>query len=509
MNISEIYNREKLFENLSPGTGIVLIGTSDRGPSMVPVKAINYTQVARVFGEESQLANAFVEAYTNGGQDIYLVRINGTHRRINVQNVITLVAVSADDESLKIRYSIIEEPDGSRYMTIINSKIGYSKTYYLNGKSLSQLVNEINIDALSIKSPVYAVLNSEGSTDTLYQEDFRNPVVIIEGEDGEDPIIVEDPFLGGSEMDNQDFMGRIEQVLTMLEAYPICQVGIVCDSFNSANENGYLYQILSNFAKDKVRCSQPCMVTVGIVFPKTNNNQEAKNNAEFIYEAAERFITVLNLDCQVSEYINVVIAKPSFSRTHPSYTSNGVAAYCGMLHKSYNYDGTTNQVVNDADDEKSFLTDEQKERLSQLGYVTFSKVRKYGVEQVRVLRGVNLVKSVKEVINPDYIRELPLSTTNQPIVRKIPSLLSSSANVAFVQNLGFALNEIFDVDTRYNVTTLQWRIEEILRRFSDIIKESRIDVKEIIQGYVKWYIVNIDVIPVGEIETISIGVRVQ
>lgn len=482
ITLSEIFNKEYPFESLPRGTGIVLIGTALTGPARVPIKATDLEQVSIIFGLNSQLTNAYMEAVTCGAtSDIYLIRVNGEHAQTNIQNKLILTSLDAIEEANDLQYEIFTSGD-DRYLTLSNNKTGYYSSYYLTGKTISQLASEINIDAVTMQSPVYASVLVEGPTSMLIDE--YPSEAQTEGAE-----------LGYPKL---DYIREIEEILASLEDYPIAQIGILCEPFFAKSEDGHLYDKLQEFAQRKAKACAPCIITIGAEYLVTTD--DFVDREVLVFERAVSFASLLQTECPVSEFINIVISGPRFPGFHPSYRSSGVAAYCGIIDGTSYYEGTTNKAMLTATSDVLSFTDEQRAKLAELGYVVTITGTYNGQQQVRIYRGVNLTKSTNAVIDPFAPREP---------VRYIPSPLTDIANVKLVQHIAYRLNDVLDFDELSQISTLRARLEDIMRSESEYIKNYNISISETYHGYTKTYVVNIEMVPAGEVDSLVMTIQTR
>jgi len=490
LTLTEVYNRESPFESLLPGTGIVLIGRADIGPAMTPVKAVDTEQVIMTFGVDSELANAYIEAKMSGATDVYLIKANGKHAETNVQNVIKLISLESVESANMLQYEILTS-DQDRYLTLFNPMTGYNSSYYIANKTISQVVSEINVDAITLQSPVYAVMLQDGSTDILVDEYFSEAQT-----DGADP-----------EYDSDNLMDNIVEILEYLDAYPIAQVGILCQSFKTVKNGEYLYAKLEDFVRRKMQACTPCIVTIGV--------DDLMVDSGAAYNISKMFCDTIRLECPVSEFINVVLARPVFTGLHPNYVSNGVAAYCGLINSIGYAESTTNKVINGAVGDTLTLTDgtddgtpesianitnQLKPELANLGYVVFKESALGKQKEVRVSKGANLTRSFNKVID--------LDDTSQ-FIRYIPAPMSNIANVKLIQHIVYRLNEVLDLEELSKISTLKLRIKEVLESEIEYIKDYSVNITENYEGYAKTYVVGIDITPVGELGSINLSMQTR
>lgn len=474
LTLSEIYNKESPFEGLLPGTGIVLIGRASIGPVMAPIKVNTIEDALMIFGVDSEISNAYLEAKASGAENIFLVRINGSNAIINVQDAFTLISLEAISNANMLQYEILTS-GVDRYLTLFNPTTGYNSSYYLTDKTITQIVSEINIDAMTFQSPVYATESIEGSTSILIDEYFSKAQA-----SGADPEITNvDP-------------NRIIQILDELDAYPISQVGILCENFNTIHGESYFYQKIVEFTERKVKACMPCIVTIGI--------DDSLIEGNIIYAVADSFRNAIKLECPISEFINVIISRPTFYGFHPRYISNGVAGYCGLIDSTGYYEGTTNKRIYGAIQDTIPLTNDQKITLANYGYVLLNTGVYNAEQQVRVLKGVNLARGYNKVVDLDD----PPNYT-----RYIPAPMSNIANVKLIQHIVYKLDDILQAQELSKISTLYARIDETLNSEKEYVKEYTIDISETYQGFTRTYVVGLEIIPVGELSNITLSMRTR
>lgn len=478
LTLSEIYNKGRPFDDIVPGSCIVLIGTAPIGPAMALIKAVDVEQVIMTFGVDSELANAYMEARTAGAtSDVYLVRINGTHAVTNIQDVITLTSLEAVESANTLQYEVITSGI-DRYLTLFNPLTGYNASYYLPGKTITQVVSEINVDAVTLESPVYATITENVDTSVLVDEYFS-----VAQTDGADPQI--SVF---------DFPERVIEVLGYLDGYPISQVGILGVPFQKVyiidSVPTYLYQIVADFAERKMREFNPCIVTIGA--------SNVLIDSEMLETHADNFAQRLEYECKVSEFVNVVLGRLVYSNLHPSYTSFGVAAYCGLLDSIDHYESTTNKRMHGTSGDNSGLTSDQRVTLANKGYVTFITGIFNGEKQVRVAKGVNLARSFNKV----------LSTTGSN-TRYIPAPLSNVSNVKLVQHIVYLLKDTLDMDEIDKISTLKSRVETVMEDMVEYVKSYSLSITEKLEGYAKTFVVNLEITPVGELDGITLSMQTR
>jgi hypothetical protein len=358
----------------------------------------------------------------------------------------------------------------------MNAMTGYTASYLITGKKISDIAAEINIEAAVVGAPVYATILRDEESSSLVDELFSGAQT--EGADEELNLVT--------------YAESICMMLEYLSSYPIGQIGILCEIFNRVYDNTYLYQKIADFAQWKVRASTPCIVTIGM--------SRAYIDAGYAYDAAKAFKTVLTTECPVSEYINVVVAEPVFPSLSSDYRSNGVAAYCGLLDIIEYSESSTNKVVTGAVNDKIPLDDTQKAELASLGYVVFKNTVYAGEKQVRVWRGCNLTRQTTRVINPNDLSQS---------VRNIPAPMSNVGNVRLVQSILYKLHDIVDEEEMTEISTLQSKVEAVLQTESRNISSYTVTESSVYQGFARNLIVSIEITPIGELESISISVQAQ
>lgn len=498
LSLHEIFNRETPFESLLPNSGVVLVGRANIGPVMTPIKARDITSVQNIFGD-SQLTNSYIECSNAGAKDIYLVRINGAHAITDIQGMITLMSLSGETSANDLQYKVVTEvTEGGSFTWLLlkNDTTFFTKTYDITFMKIEDIVTMINLDAIAFESPVFAIMNIE---DTLVDIDYT------EGQS----------INGDSGAGNNNYCDKLRDLLSFLMSYPISQLGIVYESFDyfDTDKSVYLYNILSLFARDKMRACEPCIVTIGAA--------EWTIESDDFFDSCFGFTGIIASQCEVSEFINVIIANLKTKRFDNTlgeyiylYQSNAVAAYCGLIDSLSPDAGTTNRQVEGLEGlyDRLNLTEVQKRALSNFGFVILRYDRYGGIKQFRVMRGANLTCSSNYVLNPDFDGSLDESDTNQRVSRVIPTALSSLSNVKLMQYIGMQLKDVidnYDSDEDSDISTLKVKIVNALSAVEDYIKEYAISIEEVLQGFSKTQMVYLDIIPMGEIRSVTISAQIQ
>ena len=482
ISLEEIYNQDEAFSNLLYGTGIVLIGRATNGPVMVPVGVETEEEAVKIFGAESELTNAFIEARAAGGSLIYLLRVNGSHAETNLQDQLTLVSTSADDSSNDLMYQISTHEE-NRFLQFLNPLTGYTASYIITGKTIDQIATEINIQAMALDAPFWVSKSKVGDSSVLVDELFSKAQTSG----------------GSTDLRFNGYAEQVREALDILAPYPIAQIGILGEAFNEKLFDMYLYQKIAEFADEKARASIPCIITIGA--------SALHKNIGMLYTIADSFQTLLATECRVSEYINVVIAFPRppgplEPLESQYYESNGVAAYCGLIDSLGAYEGTTNKPIAGMNMlvDGSGLNDLEKIELSSMGYVVFKEGTFSGVEQLRVLKGVNLAKATLRVVD----------TRNSFItLRYIAPLMSNISNVKTIQSLLYKLGRVAESEEITELTTLKGKVEAVLEAESGYIKDYKVSESYSYEGFTRSIILNIEIVPIGEIESISLSVQAR
>jgi hypothetical protein len=215
---------------------------------------------------------------------------------------------------------------------------------------------------------------------------------------------------------------------------------------------------------------------------------------------ADTFNSDLLSKCQVSEYVNVIIAQHELSYLSSDYISNGVAAYCGIIDSTHYSEGTTNRKIYGATTDLIALTPEQREKLTTYGYVTTLSGTYSGEAQFRIYKGTNLSKGTPLVIDLD---------DSSVVVRKVTSPLSNIANIKLIQHILLELEKVIDTEDMSTISTLKSTMTSILDSESNYIKEYTISESNTYKGYAKTQVFSIELTPIGEIESISITVQAK
>lgn len=485
-SLDYIYNRTNLFANLVPNTGLVLIGHATQGPSMTIVDTKNSIQrVQNIFGTDSTLTRAYIEAVQNGATNVYLVRINGTHQELWTDGVL-LRSMEATNSSTYIDIS-----DSTAETLIINNEETQESSSFTID---ANLITNINIAASNGECEVYA------------QACAVEPTLST----------------GATEEYLYEINDRLTTILEILETYPIQQVGILCGSFNhkeTGEETISMYSIVTDFVTSKTQAFEPCIVTLGIL-PELDHAYNYENpvmgiapldeNGAYIYpylyaqlveNAPIEGFDLSPVTDDKSMYINTIISRALYDNGYESYYSPCIGVYCGLIARSYYGSSTTNKTIpniredvtnyNYGIDSTSYsyyiyqeLIDDRIDSLIDLGYVIIKKDRHTGLNVARVLAGINDAYAAS------------------PIIGKV-------SNVLLIQDITTEIAMYLQDFVNMPRREIETGIYDILDRFTTVIKDYTIVSKEILVGYAKKLQFDIELLIFGELQSIHLKVRTK
>ena len=101
---------------------ILLIGTAHDGPKNVPVRVERPQDAINLFGDPGKIQNggsllvpAFREAYYAGARNIYLMRITGEEAKLEIEDVMTIMApYLAQYNNIMVSIEVGEVDPGTR-----------------------------------------------------------------------------------------------------------------------------------------------------------------------------------------------------------------------------------------------------------------------------------------------------------------------------------------------------------------------------------------------------------
>ena len=143
----------------------VIIGRAKKGPICTPVFAktlADYTNMASIFGTDSELLTAFYEA-CDGTSEICLINIEGIYPSLQLKNLIRFEAKDIDDKYNKDSLNqirVIFNKDKIRF-EMDNSLLKVE--YPFEDETINSLAEKINNDAMLNVSPVIATYFSTTS----------------------------------------------------------------------------------------------------------------------------------------------------------------------------------------------------------------------------------------------------------------------------------------------------------------------------------------------------------
>lgn len=518
--LSLIVNGTLPYQNITIPNATILIGRSLYGPSLIPIEATSKEQVARIFGEYSELTLAYMEAKQAGINSVYLIKLNGGPATASItgqsqgesspSEKIKLLSIDHTDYCNFYWYSIAENyNDGKRYLYIFESRDTRPKRllgqYCLDGKTIGSLANEINRDAFSGSLPVYAEFKEE-----------------LENESTDIILSVEKVrFSGGLRQSTPDpatVYDRLEYILNMLQYSDIKQIGILYSLFYQfAPSRGYIYKLLSNFTREREKIGRPCFINLGV---------ETYIPLSYIKSVLSKFssrgfpttITIndetkeLLPEFAFSEYINILVSRTDITlETGYTFTSNNVSTLCSLIDSLSVNETLTNKKIGWVTENKfNFSTDEVKE-LTQMGYMVVIGAEPY---EVKIYKDVNLLYYTEGIYyTVEYDEELGQYVSVQ---HQKPKLLGRTSNVFVIINIMNEITSKLDKDfdlylkshPNFAKKEILYIVRQVLDRYSDALRYYNYTVEEIFDNKVRDYSVLIDIIPYGEFENVSFSVTV-
>ena len=260
--LSRIYNESDVwFDSYTNLT--VIAGKAPQGPTMTPVFVQNmsdYSKIKKIFGMNSDLLNGFYEA-CDDHTPICLIKLNGIHREININNCIFLKSVYSD---VSINDVGIQVTDENIYFTVN----GKSNLYNLKGQNVMELCNRINSDAILGLCPFiadypfekrdmlctnlrYDILKQNGS-DAFINGDTLSGIKKIKVEQSDGSTIEANAPIGVYADPTYDkrMDDRLIELFGLLEPMQITNINLLSIPFDYRFTNKYFIEEL-NIIKDE------------------------------------------------------------------------------------------------------------------------------------------------------------------------------------------------------------------------------------------------------------------
>lgn len=490
-NLSEIVNGTLPYQNIVGMNPIVLIGRANKGPMLVPIGIKDYKHAVDIFGSSSELTDAYKECSQAGGSNIYLIKIDGGHAEYIVKDkyLVDSIRITSLDASMEANDIKVFTTSGvADKVLIVSDSEDYKRTYALRDKTIQQLANEINNEALYGESKVYAEA-LQPNTNALDLEEISVEGVSLSG-----------GRAGG--LYYSELYNKTEIVLNNLRMTNVRCVGVLNSLFYLFPNGKNVYDMLSKFADEMHNNNSPCIVVLGI---ETNIEKEeiTELSMNFIDQSSPSYneltSSIENAKYEISEYVNIVIARFVVSNTSTYYISNGVASYCGLLSTLKPGESTTNKKIDFVVANLIPLNEEELRLLSDIGYTVFIQDRQ---SLIRVLRGVNLLHYTGGMTYREENGEsLPI---------KKASLLGKLSNVTLlaeiINELSNRLDESFSIiKSRGDVNIIT---KEVLDNYLTSIRSYTISITTVRGKNVYTYAVDIDLSIYGEIDSINLTVNI-
>lgn len=493
--LNKIVNNTLPYQNIDGDNATVLIGYSNTGPIMLPMKADNIEKVSSIFELNSNLGNAYIEAAQSGASNIYLIRINGFERTINIQDKIILVSLEVFKEDFvqglsisieeKIEFTLSADGEAvevvNKYLRFSNQSEFYEVSYLLNDTTIDSLVEKINMDAYLGIIPFYAKKISDGNSFDM---------ALSLGED----YVLSLSTAQNSSITEGEFADRLEEILNNLASTPADNIGIINGEFsrpiivdpaNPEESSVFLYSILSEFADSRLSDCSPVHITIGIDdFSYLINDPESPAEVLHPYDMLVDLATVHKSAYTLSPFINFIATAFGVYGTHDRYVSNGVATYCGLLSDLGLNETTTNKALLNVEDLYIDLSDDQIKTLASYGFVV---VVKSGRDFV-INNGVNLLyadNSLGHKMQLSYVY-------NTNLIKRL------------VKDLDHSLENLIGRQTNDN--EINYLIKKVFSTYEESIKSYSVQISKENEGFSTSYLIKIQLILYGEVEKITITV---
>lgn len=359
---------------------ILLIGTAHDGPKNVPVRVERPQDAINLFGDPGMIQNggsllvpAFREAYYAGARNIYLMRITGEEAKLEIEDVMTIMAPYPGSKYNNIMVSIEvgevnpenpdEEPEAKLYIwnkeeTGANTleelkakKIDTRKyeIFDLNGyKSLHELAKDIVYRAgIGVE-----VKEGAGIEDLIIADVADQPLA-----GGSDQAVIgEDIELGkyssvdefGDPVPGEGYRAALEAAYDLIVDYNVKTVvplGVYV-GFDETKYDRTDADVLVNFCYTAARRNNDITAVINVRPFKGVSLADVKEEVDALYKVADnRYISEDNVD--IGKYLSIVAGEGIFSDQElGTYTNTLSAAYAGLVSTLPIQSGSTNKVIN-------------------------------------------------------------------------------------------------------------------------------------------------------------------
>lgn len=359
---------------------ILLIGTAHDGPKNVPVRVERPQDAINLFGDPGKIQNggsllvpAFREAYYAGARNIYLMRITGEEAKLEIEDVMTIMAPYPGSKYNNIMVSIEvgevdpenpdEEPEAKLYIWN-KEETGANTLEELKDKNIDTRKYEI-FDLNGYKSL------HELAQDIVYRAGIG--VEVKEGAGIEDLImadVVDQPLAGGSDqavigedielgkyssvdefgdpVPGEGYRAALEAAYDLIVDYNVKTVvplGVYV-GFDETKYDRTDADVLVNFCYTAARRNNDITAVINVRPFKGVSLADVKEEVDALYKVADnRYISEDNVD--IGKYLSIVAGEGIFSDQElGTYTNTLSAAYAGLVSTLPIQSGSTNKVIN-------------------------------------------------------------------------------------------------------------------------------------------------------------------
>lgn len=369
------------FEN-----AIVIIGYSNKGPSMIPVYISDVDKVTTIFGDEGELPQACIEAMNANATHIIAFRINGIYPAATLYNtthdfLLKFYAVSAGEDLNEMKI-VVDSGNECVIIQVYGVNNQLQKEYIVSKEStISSLVDMINYDALFGFVSVIA----ECPKDFTHCEELE-----ITGPDGRS-------LRGGESeefLDDVTLYDRLSFIYSILETIsfdiilplPVkyLQHTSVNVSYSKKPKVRMFYNQLGDFCNIKKNSGCP---VVGII---SANDMTQETTKEYIEYLKEKVVQYSNGEGgYVLRRTSHVIVLKAWLTGSSSYVSNGAGSLAGLLNSLKRNISPANKSIDESLGLEKEFDEEEIETLSELGICTFKETLRKGVVLAKAVTSSN------------------------------------------------------------------------------------------------------------------------
>lgn len=485
--------------NIAYGKNLYILGTSEYGPLLEPMRIESEMQLTSEYGRSGSLIGAYLEAYQTVGNsvNIHLVRISGEYasrplfltdiETSEVYQAIKFTSKNPGKQYDNCNYIVYED-----YIELINpvSLGGESfKFPFKKHPTIGTLVRDINALTRAGRLHIWAESQHQGLPSSAIVESFeynRNIGEVYQFGLGDD----------GINISKNELHSKLDLAYNILEGQPIdiiCVADAYFDDVSPFSEYGdnegyskvfynqnrdyltkpheddpertatfhgqlirFCYaQLNSSIMTHGVMAFNP-LETVEYLLETKSYLTKAVNTTAF----SDRFDLITEQGDEIIDhgrFVSVVLGEFQYNTPNGTmYYGNGYIAYAAMLAKELSPKSTTNEIVPNCLGLRYHLEDDEAQALSQLGVVTFRKsimkdaiVVRNGVtaernespyHYVSNVRMVQMTVAYMKVLMDNFIgqdvRELKASKT---IDRAVEDSLESLKKSGIVRDITYTL----------------------------------------------------------------------